>query len=328
MKRKIAITMGEPGGIGPEVLVKALSHNEVKKCCTPVVIGDYMTLKEALTLTGEALSFKKIQAIEEAEQVEEIPLLEPFSSKEGFVKGRPSRQAGTAVYEYIRTGVQLTLDGHIDALVTGPISKESLKSAGLPWPGHTELLAELTRTKDFTMMLIGGPLRVILVTIHAALRDVPSLVTRKKVAQTISLAKKAAQMLNLENPRIGVAGLNPHAGEAGMFGREEIEHIIPAIQDSREHGCELSGPYPPDIIFNLAYKGKLDIICTMYHDQGLIPLKMIAFDRGVNITVGLPIIRTSPDHGTAFGLAWKQNQADPSSMIEAITMAATLKIVR
>ncbi|MCG2813219.1 MAG: 4-hydroxythreonine-4-phosphate dehydrogenase PdxA, partial [Thermodesulfovibrionales bacterium] len=195
----------------------------------------------------------------------------------------------------------------------------------MKWHGHTEMLAELTDTKDYAMMLVGEPLKVILVTIHTPLRSVPDMITRESVLKTIRLAKKACGMLGIENPRIAVAGLNPHAGEAGIFGSEEGNEIIPAIEDAKKLGIPVTGPYPPDTVFNKAYNGEIDMVVCMYHDQGLIPLKMIAFDRGVNVTVGLPIIRTSPDHGTAYDIAWK-GIADPSSMLEAIKMAARLEV--
>ena len=186
-------------------------------------------------------------------------------------------------------------------------------------------LLELTNTKDYAMMLAGEPLKVILVTIHTPLRSVPDMITKESVLKTIRLAKKACGMMGIENPRIAAAGLNPHAGEAGIFGSEENNAIIPAIEDAKKLGIPVTGPYPPDTIFHKAYKCEIDIIVCMYHDQGLIPLKMIAFERGVNVTVGLPIIRTSPYHGTAYDIAWK-GIANPSSMLEAIKMAARLEI--
>jgi 4-hydroxythreonine-4-phosphate dehydrogenase len=212
----------------------------------------------------------------------------------------------------------------VDAIVTAPISKESLKMDGFKWPGHTEMLAELTNTKDFAMMFYSDKLKLILVTIHTALRNVPDLIKKEKVLQTIILAKKACEMMGIENPKIAVAGLNPHAGEAGIFGDEEIKEIIPAVNEARASGISASGPYPADTLFHKAYNGEFDIIVCMYHDQGLIPLKMMAFDKAVNVTIGLPIIRTSPDHGTAYDIAWK-GIANPSSMIEAIKLAAKLR---
>jgi 4-hydroxythreonine-4-phosphate dehydrogenase len=243
----------------------------------------------------------------------------------GFEKCKPTAEGGRACVSYIKKAVEFALSKHVDGIVTAPISKEALKMAGFKWPGHTEMLADLTNTKDYTMMLIGKPLRVILVTIHTALKNVPDLITKSKVLKTIRLAKKACDMLNIRNPRIAVAGLNPHAGEAGIFGNEEFKKIIPAVKEAIKEGIPVSGPYPPDTIFHKAYKGDVDIVVCMYHDQGLIPLKMIAFDKGVNVTIGLPFVRTSPDHGTAYDIAWK-GMANPLSMIEAIKVAAMLKI--
>jgi 4-hydroxythreonine-4-phosphate dehydrogenase len=217
------------------------------------------------------------------------------------------------------------LDRKVDAIVTAPITKEALKLAGLSWPGHTEMLAEMTGTKDYAMMLSGGPLRVVLATIHTSIKSVPALITHDTVLKTIRLAKKACDMMGIEGPKIAVAGLNPHAGEAGMFGKEEQTAIIPAIDAAKAEGIPCSGPYPPDTLFHKAYNGGIDIIVCMYHDQGLIPLKMIAFDKGVNTTIGLPIIRTSPDHGTAYDISWK-GLASPSSMIEAMLLALKLRI--
>jgi 4-hydroxythreonine-4-phosphate dehydrogenase len=314
--------MGDPGGVGPEVIVQSIVHHNVIHCCIPVIIGDVAVLHEAVALTGLALEIKKIAAVWEVDDKTEniVHVLEP-TRLETFTKRESSIASGRAVYEYIKQAVQLTLEKKASALVTAPISKTSLKLAGFHWPGHTELLAELTQTTDYAMMLVGGPLRVILSTIHIALKDVSAQITQQNVLKTIRLANQAASMLGIPNPAIGVAGLNPHAGESGIFGDEEIKAIQPAIEQAKKEGLFVSGPFPPDVIFYKAYHGQLDIVCAMYHDQGLIPLKMIAFESGVNLTIGLPIIRTSPDHGTAFDIAW-QNKANPSSMIEAIKLAA------
>jgi len=213
----------------------------------------------------------------------------------------------------------------VDCIVTAPISKEALKLAGFTWPGHTEMLAEFTGTREYAMMLVGGPLKVILVTIHTALKNVPGLVTKERVLRTILLARKACAMLGIKEPKIAVAGLNPHAGESGVLGNEETKEISPAITQAKEQGIAVQGPYPPDVVFHKAFNGDVDMVVCMYHDQGLIPLKMIAFDKGVNVTVGLPIIRTSPDHGTAYDIAWK-GIANPSSMREAMRLALRLKV--
>jgi len=349
--KRLAITMGDPGGVGPEIIIKALNSTEVKNRCIPIVIGDAGVLKEASDLLKPPLKLRTIKSPDESKptkgSIEVIDVIPPNPCptdgrraplvkggiKSGIVKGgmgrfekcKPTPEGGKACVSYIKKAVELALNKHVDGIVTAPISKEALKMAGFKWPGHTEMLADLTNTKDYTMMLIGKPLRVILVTIHTALKNVPDLITKSKVLKTIRLAKKACDMLNIRNPRIAVAGLNPHAGEAGIFGDEEIKKIIPAVKEAIKERIPVSGPYPPDTIFHKAYKGDVDIVVCMYHDQGLIPLKMIAFDKGVNVTIGLPFVRTSPDHGTAYDIAWK-GVANPLSMIEAIKVAAMLKI--
>jgi len=358
--KKIAITMGDPGGVGPEIILKAFNSSEVKKCCTPIIVGDASVMKETLDLLRLPVKLRIIKSFTaskpKAGSIEVLdigartqpygnethgaikvipptPPLERGGTKSGIVKMRtggfekcrPTPEGGRACVSYIKKAVELALSNEVDGIVTAPISKEALKMARFKWPGHTEMLADLTNTKNYAMMLVGGPLRVILVTIHTALKNVPDLITKSKVLKTVRLAKKACDMLGIKNPGIAVAGLNPHAGEAGIFGDEEIKKITPAVRKSQKEGITVSGPYPPDTVFHKAYKGDVDIVVCMYHDQGLIPLKMIAFDKGVNVTIGLPFIRTSPDHGTAYDIAWK-GIANPSSMIEAIKLAARLKI--
>ncbi|MFZ5996778.1 MAG: 4-hydroxythreonine-4-phosphate dehydrogenase PdxA [Nitrospirota bacterium] len=313
-RKRIAITIGDPAGIGPEVVLKTLLSIEVAENCTPVVIGDRTVLAEAVAALSLPLTLKSIELVECRQ------ITDPH-----FEKGKPTAEGGRASVAYIKKAVELALKKDVNAIVTAPISKEALKKAGVPWPGHTEMLAELTGTKDFAMMLCGGPLRVILVTIHAPLKNVPALITRERVMRTIFLAKRACAMLGIAEPRIAVAGLNPHAGEVGIFGNEEINEILPAIKEAQKSGISVTGPHPADSLFHKAYKGAFDIIVSMYHDQGLIPLKMIAFDTGVNVTVGLPIIRTSPDHGTAYDIAWK-GIAHPLSMIEAVKLAMQMRI--
>lgn len=344
--KKLAITMGDSGGVGPEIILKALSSPEVGKRYVPIVIGDAGVMGAALRLLNLPMKLRTIQSPEEArnkkDTVELIDLGIGTASSAGshdfgrrgragifqtksFTANKPTQESGKACAGYIKKAIEFALDKLVDGIVTAPISKEALKMAGFTWPGHTEMLAEMTDTTEYAMMLIGGPLRVILVTIHTALKNVPDLITKRKVIKTIYLAKKACDMLGLRNPTIAVAGLNPHAGEAGIFGDEEIKKIAPAIRSAAKEGIVVSGPYPPDTVFHKAYEGDIDIVVCMYHDQGLIPLKMIAFDRGVNITVGLPFVRTSPDHGTAYDIAWR-GVANPSSMIEAIKLAASLKV--
>jgi 4-hydroxythreonine-4-phosphate dehydrogenase len=323
--KKLAITMGDPGGVGPEITVKALLSPEVQSCCAPIVIGDRVVMEEALRLLNPLLKLSVIGTPEESRPSPEIVELIDLQLLRDFGKGKATPDGGTACAGYIRKATQLALDKQVNGIVTAPISKEALQMAGMKWPGHTEMLAGLTSTDDYAMMLIGGPLRVILVTTHTSLRSVPEKISKNSVLRTIRLAKKACGMMGIEKPQIAVAGLNPHAGEAGIFGREEIEEIIPAVKEAAKEGIQALGPFPPDTVFNKAYKGEFDIVVCMYHDQGLIPLKMIAFETGVNVTVGLPVIRTSPDHGTAYDIAWK-GIANPSSIIEAIKLAARLII--
>ena len=319
--------MGDPAGVGPEVVLRSvLQSAEIRNICLPLVVGDRAIMEEAIGLLGLSVSVNLIQRPDEAKADPGVLNLIAMPGGEKIPKNMPSAAGGKASAAYIRKAVELALSREVEAIVTAPISKEALKLAGLSWPGHTEMLAELTGTDNYAMMLAGGPLRVILVSIHTALKNVPGLITKERVLRTIVLAKKASDMLGLSSPRIAVAGLNPHAGEAGIFGEEEIKEIAPAIEEARRSGIQATGPFPPDTVFHKAYSGEVDIVVCMYHDQGLIPLKMIAFDKGVNVTVGLPIIRTSPDHGTAYDIAWS-GRANPSSMIEAIRLAARMALV-
>jgi 4-hydroxythreonine-4-phosphate dehydrogenase len=307
-KRVIAITMGDAGGIGPEVALKAATSDDIRALSPVVIIGDRSVLSEAAVLSGI--------------DIKEVNIVEPYKLK-SYRKGLPSTESGLAAYYYIKYALQECLRGDFSAMVTAPISKEALHLAGLKWPGHTEMLAEMTDTKRYAMMLVGGPLRVILVTTHIALRKVPEVLTEDAIYEKILLAQEAAMLLGIKSPVIAVAGLNPHCGEGGMFGDEDEGIIRPAIEKALSRGIQVKGPVPPDIVFRLAYTGSVDIVVSMYHDQGLIPLKMIAFDSGVNVTVGLPVIRTSPDHGTAYDIAWS-DKANPQSMIEAIKLAVIL----
>lgn len=313
MLRKIAVTIGDPAGIGPEIVLKSIMSNDIVGLCQPVLIGDRAVIEETVERFDLQVSPEYIEMVNVGE----------ITDRE-FIKGRPTDAGGRASAAYIRKAVDLALNKSVDAIVTAPISKESLRMAGLKWPGHTEMLAELTGSKDFAMVFYSDKLRLILVTTHTALRNVPPMITKDKVLKTIALACKACSIMDIENPRIAVAGLNPHSGESGIFGSEEIDAIEPAVKEARQLGMPVSGPYPADVLFHRAYKGEFDIIVCMYHDQGLIPFKMIAFDKGVNITVGLPIIRTSPDHGTAYDIAWK-GIANPSSIIEAIKLSVKMR---
>jgi len=241
--------------------------------------------------------------------------------------GMPNASSGKAVVEYIKKAVALTMDREADAIVTAPISKEMMNAAGHQYAGHTELLADLTGTKEYGMLFVGGGLRVMLATIHMALKDVPRHVTEKTVLMTLRLAHTSMRYFGIDKPRIGVAALNPHAGEGNLFGTEERDVIQPAVLKARREGIDASDPHPADTLFYRARNNQYDIVLAMYHDQGLAPLKMLAFGNAVNVTVGLPIIRTSVDHGTAYDIAGK-GCADPASLIEAIKLAAKMSRYR
>lgn len=312
-KKRIAITMGDPAGVGPEIIVKAFAQEDIYKICAPLVIGDKAIIKEVINVTGIDFDPDNI----------EILNLNAIKNPSKLKKGMPSEESGKAAYSYIKKAVELYNLGVIETIVTCPISKWAIKMAGLPWNGHTDMLAELTETENYAMAFYSEALKIVLATIHVPLKDVPYLIKKEKVINSIFFANKACAMLQIENPHIAVCGLNPHAGEEGMLGREEIEEIAPAIKEAKALGINVSGPYPADSIFWRAYNGEFDIVVAMYHDQALAPFKLVAFEKGVNFTMGLPFIRTSPDHGTAYDIAW-QGKASPTSLIEAIKLAARM----
>jgi 4-hydroxythreonine-4-phosphate dehydrogenase len=323
-KLSVALTAGEPGGVGPEVLVKAV--RETRELFRPVLVGRRSVLEAAMRLVApgfDLVAWEEGSDPPEGGGVEARFLPEPEAGEDEWIPGKPTAGGGRAAVEAITEAVRLASAGRVVAIVTAPIAKEALRLAGYPWPGHTEMLADLTGTREYGMMLAGGGLRVMLVTIHCALRDVPGRITPEAVARAVGLAHRACHMLGIGEPRVAVAGLNPHAGEGGMFGGEEEDAIAPGLALARARGCPSTGPYPPDTVYFRAHRGEFDIVVSMYHDQGLIPLKLLAFDTGVNVTVGLPFVRTSPDHGTAFDKAWR-NEADPRSMIEAIRLAIAM----
>ena len=326
-KPLIAITMGDPCGVGPEIIVTALQSPDVAKTCVPFVIGDRSAMERALVVCGSALTIHLITSLDDASLAPHgsIPLLELSRLPEAdFVYGQPTEVSGDAAYRYICAAARLCLDRRVAAMVTAPISKEAMKRAGHDYPGHTELLAELCGSDDFVMMLAGDVLRVSLVTIHEALADIPRLITFEQVLKTIRItAAGVARLTGRPRPRLAVLALNPHCGEGGMFGSEEREIIAPAIQAARAEGIDAVGPFSADTLFYFAGQGAYDGVVAMYHDQGLIPLKMLHFDDGVNITLGLPIIRTSVDHGTAYDLVGT-GRASEKSILAAIRMAVRM----
>jgi 4-hydroxythreonine-4-phosphate dehydrogenase len=320
----IGITMGDPVGIGPEIILSALINPSIYKICRPLVIGDMERLKFLKRCTKSNLKFNAVREPETGVyQCGCVDVFSTFRLDPGQILwGKPTALTGKAMTSYITSATDLALQGRIDAMVTCPINKQAMHMAGYFYNGHTELLAEKTKSADFAMMLAGDKLRVVLVTIHIPLKDVPLVLSREKILQTIIITGSSLNMrFGLENPKIAVAGLNPHAGEGGMFGDEEERMILPAVNLAKSQGFDVLGPYPPDTIFYHAQKGLYDAVICMYHDQGLIPFKMIHFTNGVNTTLGLPIIRTSVDHGTAYDIAGK-GKADPGSLIAAIKMAA------
>lgn len=325
IKPLIAITMGDPCGVGPEIIIKALQHLVIANICVPFVIGDSLAMARALKVCGSHMQLQEITAPDQARQAPAgtIPLL-PLSrlDDQDLIYGKPTAAAGDAMYRYICTAARLCLDGSVAAMATAPISKEAMNRAGHDYPGHTELLAELCGTNDYVMMLAGDVLRVSLVTIHEALKEVPGLVSFERVLKTIRITEAAVRRLTgIPRPHLAVLALNPHCGEGGMFGNEERDIIGPAIQAACTEGIDAIGPLSADTLFHFAQQGSYDGVVAMYHDQGLIPLKMLHFDDAVNVTLGLPIIRTSVDHGTAYDLAGT-GKASESSLLAAIRMAA------
>lgn len=320
----IAITMGDPCGVGPEIIIKALHSPEVAAICRPFVIGDRAAMERALSVCKSSLKIHEISRPEEAASTPTgtVALLALSQlSEEDLRYGQPSAAAGDAVFRYICEAARFCLDGRVAAMATAPISKEAMHRAGHDYPGHTELLAELCGTEDFVMMLAGDVLRVSLVTIHEALANVSRLVTFEQVLKTIRItAEGVGRLTGKISPKLAVLALNPHCGESGKFGSEEREIITPAIEKARGEGINAEGPLSADTLFHFAQQGAYDGVVAMYHDQGLIPLKMLHFDDGVNITLGLPIIRTSVDHGTAYNLAGT-GQASEKSLLAAIRMA-------
>jgi len=285
VKPRVAITSGDPSGIGPEVAEKAANDPRVRAACEPVIYGP--------------------------------------PAGERFAVGVLSAEAGRAAYETICTAVRDASAGTVDAIATAPVNKLAFSRAGLPWKGHTDLLAALTHSPRVAMMFWSEPLKVVLATVHVPLIDVPRLLTTELLGGIIDLTAAELPRFGVRRPRLALAGLNPHAGEEGLLGDEETRVLTPSVEAARARGITIEGPYPGDTIFGRAARGEFDVVIACYHDQGLIPVKLLAFGRAVNVTLGLPIVRTSVDHGTAFDIAGK-GIADPSSMVEAVLLAARL----
>jgi 4-hydroxythreonine-4-phosphate dehydrogenase len=330
--------MGDPAGVGPEIIARAFAEPEVVRTSRPLVIGAAAVMREALDIVESPLTLRSVTAVADCRW--DTGVLECLDLGNVDVTSVPkcavSAAAGRAAYEYIERAVRLAQRGDIDGIVTAPVNKEGLAAAGVPHSGHTEILAQLSDTRDFAMLLMGKELRVIHVTTHVALRRVPDLVTTERVLRVIELAQTTLQGLGRGGGKIAVAGLNPHAGEDGLFGEEEKTQIVPAIEAARARGMTVIGPLPADTLFSRARGGEFDIVVAMYHDQGHIPVKTLGFEyddttkrwtglSGVNVTVGLPFLRVSVDHGTAFDRAWK-GLANHESMVEAIEVAVRMLV--
>jgi 4-hydroxythreonine-4-phosphate dehydrogenase len=319
----IGITMGDPVGIGPEIIFSALCDPGIYKVCKPLVLGDLRILTAAKQSIQSNLNIESVKDPDsgtyEFGTIDLLNLSEIDPDKTSW--GNPTLDTGRAMIHYVKVAADLAVQKRIAAMVTCPINKTAMQLAGAPYNGHTELLAERTKSGNYAMMFAGDRLRVVLVTIHVPLRDVPSILSKQKILRIIKLTWQTLQeRFAIKTPRIAVAGLNPHAGEGGMFGNEEKNIIAPAIAQARYEGVDVVGPLPSDALFYFAAKGHYDVVVSMYHDQGLIPFKLMHFNNGVNVTIGLPIIRTSVDHGTAYDIAGT-GSADPGSLIAAINMA-------
>jgi 4-phospho-D-threonate 3-dehydrogenase / 4-phospho-D-erythronate 3-dehydrogenase len=322
----LAVTLGDPAGVGPEIILKALAHPEVFAACRPLVIGSTDILNRAAVWLNRApLAVERVQVPGAGIYASgTIPLLDLENATSADCPvGKVSAAAGRAAVEYVNVACDLTISGAVDAVVTAPLNKAAMNLAGYHFAGHTELLAERTGAEKVSMLLVGPKLSVLHVSTHVALEEAVRRVTRERVEQVIDLADSSARALGFANPRIAVAGLNPHASEGGLFGDQEEREIMPAVLAARARGLNVSDPQPPDTVFLRTVKGEFDIVVAMYHDQGHIPMKLLAFDEGVNVSIGLPIIRTSVDHGTAFDIAGT-GQARESSLLAAIDVAVRM----
>ena len=339
-KTILGITMGDPASIGPEITVKALSDPAIYEKCSPIIIGDAAVMEAAVGIVGKDVKINAVSDVKEAKfefgtiDVYDMKLVDMDKLERGVV----SAMAGNAAFQYVKKVIELAMNHEVDATVTNALNKEAMNLAGHHYSGHTEIYAEYTGTKKYTMMLAHENLRVVHVSTHVSLREACDRVKKDRVLEVIRIADQACKELGIKEPKIGVAGLNPHSGENGMFGREEIEEITPAIEAAKGEGIIVDGPVPPDTVFSKARGGWYDIVVAMYHDQGHIPLKVVGFVynqaeqkwdavAGVNITLGLPIIRASVDHGTAFDQAGK-GVANELSLINAMDYAIRMSAGR
>jgi 4-hydroxythreonine-4-phosphate dehydrogenase len=322
----LGLTVGDPAGIGPEITLKA-AVDERTRVARLLAIGSLEALRAAGDVVPDGPRLNEVTSPDQARF--EPGTLDVLSvpSDVRVPWGKLSAEAGKIAFDSVARAIELATAGDIDGIVTAPLNKEAIKLAGHPYPGHTEILAELTGTKDFAMMLTAHKLRVVHVTTHVGIREMLDRVTTERVLTTVRLADKALRDMGIERPSVGVAGLNPHAGEGGLFGDEEGRVITPAIEQARAEGIDATGPWPPDTLFGRAVAGDFDVAIAMFHDQGHIAVKVLGFETGVNATIGLPIVRTSVDHGTAFDIAGT-GKASHDSLVEAITVGASMAEAR
>ncbi|SIS74678.1 MULTISPECIES: 4-hydroxythreonine-4-phosphate dehydrogenase PdxA [Alicyclobacillus] len=319
----LAITMGDPCGIGPEITVKSILTEEVFNVSRSIVIGDVSVIEDALRFSGLTANVNQITHPREALfqfgtiDVLDLGLIHASQLRIGQVQA----ESGAAAYGYIKKAIELGMTGSVDGVVTAPINKESLKAAGIPYIGHTEMFADLTGAKEEMTMFSILNVKIFFLTRHVSLKQACELITKERVLAGIEKSVKALQQIGYKAPRLAVAGLNPHAGEHGLFGTEEVESIAPAVAEAQQRGFDVTGPIPADSVFHMARIGRFDAVLSLYHDQGHIAAKVMDFERTVSVTLGLPILRTSVDHGTAFDIAGR-GIASPISMIEAIKVGA------
>lgn len=327
----IAITMGDPAGVGPEIVVKALLRAEVRERFTPLIVGDAGRLEQAMAVLGQPLRLHPVGRTPSRGDIDRgdgVAILQPGEVLPDLPFGQVSAACGEAAYGYVKAATELALAGVVDAICTAPLSKEALHAAGHIYPGHTELIAELAGVAEVSMMLATPRLRVVHVTTHIGLLDAIERIEPELVFRTIGRGREAVASMIGGEPRIGVCGINPHAGENGLFGRgEEADKIAPAIERAQGLGWLVQGPLPADTLFFRAQRGDFDLVVAMYHDQGHGPIKVMGLEEGVNVTVGLPIVRTSVDHGTAFDIAGK-GLADERSLVAALDRAIELAASR
>ena len=317
----LAITMGDPSGVGPEIIALALEEDNFSR--NSLVIGDIERLKVGARKAGSSTRYRVAESACRAGSDRQVPVLQVGLVDQTVPFGQLSANSGECAYQCIIKAIDLAMEGAVDAVVTAPINKESLQLAGHIYPGHTEILAERTETEETVMMLAAGSMRVLHVTTHIPLSQVSGAISTDRIVRVLELGDDALKKMGIKKPLFAVAGLNPHAGEGSIFGDEEELIIAPAVELAIDRGIRVEGPVPPDVVFLKMHRGKYDAIIAMYHDQGHIPLKLLAFESGVNVSLGLPIIRTSVDHGTAFDIAGK-GLADPGSLVEALRLAASM----